>query len=280
MGDGRVLKKHCLGRQPWWPPPLLLINYCKCIKAAEYSLRLYKSHTSQWQPRHLVGFLSYPCLCRCVPCLAQKVRWVLDLSALISECYVWPMTPSFWNSDYSGTWMWPFSDFAIMHPVPHSALGLAGLPVCCKNQCCPPRLPPLLLLWETTPSSSMASVLYHQASLNWTSTLTTLQTSVSCCCNRMPEARHFETKDVTLWRLPDSNGLTLTRWSGPWLCHMMGDSIMVVAPVWGRDHKEEKGSPGQEGPDLLFPNNSHLGTKSITPFWGWWLNHLALNSTS
>lgn len=88
------------GRQPWWwPPPLPLINSCKCAKAAASSLLLNRSHASQWQPRHLVGFLSYPCLCRCVPCLVQKVRWILDLFVLISSCYVWPMTPSFWNAD-------------------------------------------------------------------------------------------------------------------------------------------------------------------------------------
>lgn len=76
----------------------------------------------------------------------------------------------FWF-DYSGTWMWPFSGFALMHPVPHNSLSLAGLPVCCENQCCPPHLPHLLRLWETIPSSSVASVLCHLASLNWASIL-------------------------------------------------------------------------------------------------------------
>lgn len=42
MGDGRVLKKQCVGRQPWWwPPPLPLINYCKCSKAAEHTVSFY-----------------------------------------------------------------------------------------------------------------------------------------------------------------------------------------------------------------------------------------------
>lgn len=106
----------------------------------------------------------------------------------------------FWF-DYSGTWMFSFGDFAIMHPVPQNAQSLAGLPVCCKNQ----RGPPISLLcfcfekqsllhpWHGTLPSGFFKLNFN---------LITLQTSVSCCCNRMPEARHFETKDVLLWRLP------------------------------------------------------------------------------
>lgn len=113
------------------------------------------------------------------------------------------MTPSFWNSDLITQGLGCFRSVT--------------LPLCTRfhrmhkawQGClCAVRISAVL------PSPSFASALRNYPfflrglgtlpsgffKLNFN--LITLQISVSCCCNRMPEARHFETKDVVLWRLP------------------------------------------------------------------------------